>query len=141
MVHGKWMPQGELDLMTDQLATSFAQGQNFINLIRRNNVEAAVQTYHNTQKAGVPAFSAQSYAFSVLGGQLLQEKKIKEAIEIFKLNIEAYPNSANKYDRLANAYASDGNTKLAVEFYKKALAIDPKYPNAAAATEFIKKFG
>lgn len=141
MVHGKWMPQAQLDLMTDRLAASFAQAQTFINLIRRNNVEAAVQTYHHTQKAGVPAFSAQSYAFSVLGGQLLQEKKIKEAIEIFKLNIEAYPNSANKYDKLASAYALDGNTKLAVEFYQKALSIDPKYPNAAAATEFIKKFG
>lgn len=129
MVHGKWMPQAKLDSMTNEVAASFATGQKFINLIRNNNVETAVQNYHTTQKAGVPAFAAQSYAFNALGRQLLGENNAKSAIEVFKLNVEAYPNSARAYESLADAYAADGNKDLARKNYQKVLEINPQNTN------------
>ena len=39
---------------------------------------------------------------AVLGYQLLGMKKMKEAVEILRLNVEAYPESANVYDSLLN---------------------------------------
>ena len=74
-----------------------------------------------------------------LGYALLERKKSAEAIKIFKLNIEDYPNSANTYDSLAEAYLGIGEKELAREFYKKALEVNPKYPNAGAAAEVLKK--
>ena len=136
MTHGKWMPQTELDAMASRTAESFAIGNRFINLIRNNNVEAAVEAYHQTQKKGVPAFEAQSYAFNALGRQLLRENKLKSAIEVFKLNVEAYPASARAYESLADAYAADGNKDLARTNYRKVLEINPQNTNV---TEKLKK--
>jgi len=57
--------------------------------------------------------------------------KPKEALEIFKLNVFLYPNSANVYDSLAEAYSLNGNRELAIKNYKRSLELDPKNTNAA----------
>ena len=54
----------------------------------------------------------------------------KEAIEVFKLNTEAFPESANAYDSLGEAYVNDGQTDLAIENYKKSLELNPDNNNA-----------
>jgi len=41
---------------------------------------------------------------NALGYRLLGMKKVREAIEVFKLNAETYQQSANVYDSLAEAY-------------------------------------
>ena len=58
-------------------------------------------------------------SFNRLGYILLQQNKIKEAIAVFKLNVEAYPDSWNVYDSLAQAYLIDENKEIAIKFYKK----------------------
>ena len=47
----------------------------------------------------------------------------KGAIEIFKLNVTAYPNSPNVYDSLGDAYLADGQKDLARENAKKTLEL------------------
>jgi tetratricopeptide (TPR) repeat protein len=42
------------------------------------------------------------------------------------LNVEAYPNSANTYDSLSDAYLVAGNTVKALEFARKALEALPR---------------
>jgi CubicO group peptidase (beta-lactamase class C family) len=56
--------------------------------------------------------------------------KPKEALEIFKLNVFLYPESANVYDSLAEAYAANGERELAVRNYKRSLELDPENANA-----------
>jgi len=56
--------------------------------------------------------------------------KPKEALEIFKLNVFLYPNSANVYDSVGEAYAVNGNRELAIKNYKRSLELDPKNSNA-----------
>lgn len=50
---------------------------------------------------------------------------MKYAIEIFKLNVVAYPNSPNVYDSLGDAYLADGQKELARANAKKALELLP----------------
>jgi Tfp pilus assembly protein PilF len=57
-------------------------------------------------------------------------KKTPEAIEIFKLSVEAYPESYNTWDSLAEAYMDHGDKELAIQNYKKSLEVDPKNANA-----------
>ena len=45
----------------------------------------------------------------------------KGALEIKKLNAKAYPDSANVYDSLSDAYLADGDNELARQNAKKAL--------------------
>jgi predicted alpha/beta superfamily hydrolase len=55
-----------------------------------------------------------------VGYQLLRANQAVEAIEIFRKNVETYPNSANVYDSLAEAYEKNGQLKQARENYEKA---------------------
>ena len=64
------------------------------------------------------------------GYMLLQSGKVTDAIEIFKLNVEMFPNSSNVYDSLGEAYMTNGDKELSIKNYKKVLELDPKNENA-----------
>jgi predicted alpha/beta superfamily hydrolase len=68
-----------------------------------------------------------------LGYQDLLGGKPEEAIATFKTNVERYPNSANVYDSLAEAYEKGGRIELATPLYEKAQALGKQNndPNAA----------
>ena len=53
----------------------------------------------------------------------LREGDAKTAIEIFKLNLLAYPDSADAHYNLADAYLADGQKELARQYAEKALAL------------------
>jgi hypothetical protein len=65
-----------------------------------------------------------------IGYDLLDKNKNKEAIAVFSLNTEMYPNSANAYDSLAEAYLKDGQIELARKYYKKTLELNPNNDKA-----------
>src|SRR5947208_3465055 len=52
----------------------------------------------------------------------LREGDAKTATEIFKLNLLAYPDSADAHYNLADAYLADGQKELARQYAEKALA-------------------
>ncbi|MBT8182351.1 MAG: serine hydrolase [Eudoraea sp.] len=58
-----------------------------------------------------------------LGYRYLGEKLYSEALALFELNIEAYPNSPNCYDSLADAWKRLGNFEKAKTNYEKALKL------------------
>ena len=68
-----------------------------------------------------------------MGYQFLFDGKPDEAIAVFKTNVERYPNSANVYDSLAEAYERGGKIDVAEPLYDKArvLGEQNKDPNAA----------
>jgi len=68
-----------------------------------------------------------------LGYQSLVGGKSDEAIAIFKTNVERYPESANVYDSLAEAYEKSGRIDLAAPLYEKAQTLGQQYsdPNLA----------
>jgi predicted alpha/beta superfamily hydrolase len=71
-----------------------------------------------------------------LGYQSLFAGKSDEAIAIFKTNVERYPESANVYDSLAEAYEKSGKLDLAAPLYEKAkiLGQQNQDPNLAIYT-------
>jgi CubicO group peptidase (beta-lactamase class C family) len=71
-----------------------------------------------------------------LGHFYLQAGKVKEAIEIFKLNVEAFPNSSNVYDSLGEGYMADGQTGLAIVNYEKSVQLNP---NNTGGIQALKK--
>jgi tetratricopeptide (TPR) repeat protein len=75
---------------------------------------------------------------NALGYNLLQAQRAAEAIEIFKLNTEAYPNSANVFDSLAEAYLAGGNKAEAIKNYEKAVRINPNFQSSVEALRKLK---
>jgi tetratricopeptide (TPR) repeat protein len=61
------------------------------------------------------------------------------AIDIFKLNIDAFPKSANTYDSLAEAYDRSGKKELAAEFSRKALQFLESDSSPEPRKAFIRK--
>ena len=59
------------------------------------------------------------------GYDLLWAGKHNQAIDIFKLNVFAYPEQSGAYLGLGQAYRLAGNLKQAIEHYKKYVAMEP----------------
>ncbi len=73
------------------------------------------------------------YGYSYLWGN-----EVTEAIEIFKLIVQQFPNSSNPYDSLDEGYMVNGNDELAILNYEKSLALNPDNFNAEDQIERIK---
>jgi len=58
---------------------------------------------------------------NVIGYEHIQSGDAKGAVEILKLNMTAYPDSANVYDSLSDAYLADGQKDLARDYAQKTL--------------------
>jgi Tfp pilus assembly protein PilF len=59
----------------------------------------------------------------IIGGDYLRAGDAKTAIELFKLNLLAYPDSADAHFNLADAYLNDGQKVLAREYAEKTMAM------------------
>ncbi len=62
-----------------------------------------------------------------LGYRLLQAGQVDRAIDVFLINTEQYPESANVWDSLGDGYRAKGDTAQAIASYQKALEIDPNF--------------
>jgi CubicO group peptidase (beta-lactamase class C family) len=65
------------------------------------------------------------------GYKLISQNRIHESLEIFKLNVELYPSSANAFDSLGEIYAELDNSELAVKNYEQSLKLNPENLHAA----------
>ena len=70
---------------------------------------------------------------------MLNQNRLEDAIAVLCLNVEAYPNSANVYDSLAEAYLRSGDSVRAIQFYEKTLSLNPNNTTAAEALKKLKK--
>jgi tetratricopeptide (TPR) repeat protein len=100
--------------------------------IKEKGVEAGIAQYRDLKARQAKVYDFGEPELNTLGYQLLQAKKLKEAVEIFKLNVEAYPLGFNTYDSLAEAYMNSGNNELAIQNYKKSLELNPENTGAVA---------
>lgn len=70
-----------------------------------------------------------------LGYALIQENQYHQAIEVFSVNTELFPDEANTWDSLGEAYFKKGDKASARTYYAKALQIDPGLPSALRMME------
>jgi tetratricopeptide (TPR) repeat protein len=73
-----------------------------------------------------------------LGYELLNKKQINEAIQIFQLNTQHYPESSNTFDSLGDGYVALGNKELAVKSYQRALQLDANNASAKDALDRLQ---
>ncbi|MCZ4409048.1 hypothetical protein O3Q51_09525 [Cryomorphaceae bacterium 1068] len=76
-----------------------------------------------------------------LGYDFLAEGKIGSAIEIFKLLVTEFPDSANPYDSLGEGYMAAGEDSLAIVNYEMSVKLDPKNYHAVDQITILKGMG
>lgn len=98
----------------------------FITKLNNNGLEEAVAFFGKQWKASPRKLRFSERQINTMGYQLLQAKKIKEAIAVFKINSTCFPESFNTWDSLAEGYMVNGQNDLAIKFYKKSVEMNPK---------------
>src|SRR5215470_12538246 len=88
-----------------------------------------------------PAERRMNSSMNTLGYQLLADKKVAEAIVVFKRNVELYPASANVYDSLGDGYEADSKLDLATKNAQKAVEVGTKIddPRLGGFKEHLKR--
>ncbi|MFY0602765.1 MAG: hypothetical protein JXQ93_02365 [Flavobacteriaceae bacterium] len=77
-----------------------------------------------------------SKVLNSIGYEFLQEKSLDNAIKVFQENAKLYPNEANSWDSLGEAYFYKRDKVLSLKAYKKALELDS---NSASAKKMIQE--
>lgn len=108
-----------------------------LDVFSEKGLAAGTDTYKKLKSD--PTFGIKEDDMNRVGYQLLQTGKKKEAIEVFKINVETFPKSGNVYDSLGEAYLADGNKKLAIENYSKSVELDPSNENGKKVLAEISK--
>ena len=98
--------------------------------IASSGIDQAAKQYHDLKASAPATYNFDEGELNTLGYQLIRTKKFKEAIRILQLNVEAYPQSTNVYDSLAEAYMDDGDKPQAIANYQQSLRLNPKNRNA-----------
>jgi pimeloyl-ACP methyl ester carboxylesterase len=88
-------------------------------------VAGAVQMFHDARRRDPNVFLFPEAVMNQAGYERLQAGQNKEAIELFNLNVEAYPTSANAQDSLGDGYFADGQHALALAASEKSLQLLP----------------
>jgi hypothetical protein len=105
----------------------------------KKDVQTAIELYYDLKDEYENKYNFKEGELNTLGYGLLQTGHTKDAIEIFKLNVEQFPKSSNVYDSLGEGYMNDGNTKLAIKNYEKSLKLNPDNENAKKMLEKLKE--
>jgi CubicO group peptidase (beta-lactamase class C family) len=106
-------------------------------MIDEQGVDAAITLYRE-MKASHPPEAFDEYLLNSLGYRLLGADRVDDAIAIFRLNVEEYPDAWNPYDSLGEAYAVAGQLDLAIENYERSVELNPDNTNGIAALERIR---
>jgi tetratricopeptide (TPR) repeat protein len=97
------------------------------------DVEAAGRAIRKYRADPVNFYANFESDLNRLGYTLMEQKQLEAAIQIFQLNVESYPDSANVYDSLGEAYVNQGNRELAIRNYEKSVQLNPNNQGAKEA--------
>lgn len=107
--------------------------------IDAGGIEAGLKKFREIRSDPGNKLYFEESEFNAMGYRMMGEGKTEEAIEVFKLNVELHPDSANVYDSLGEAYMKSGDTDDAIENYKRSLQLDPGNANAKEMLKRLEK--
>jgi len=108
-------------------------GLTFINsTLEEKGSEAAWSLYQEKIKTNPEIYEISEDEINTMGYTYLQGSKIKEALTLFKINVDAFPSSSNVYDSYGEALMVDGQKEASIENYKKSLELNPGNANGEA---------
>ncbi len=107
-------------------------------IIEKEGINAAVKSFEQLKKDNPDNYNFSSSELINLGYKLMQKGKIKEALEIFRINVECYPNDWNANDSYAEALLKNNEKERSIEYYKKSIEVNPENTSGIAV---LKQLG
>jgi CubicO group peptidase (beta-lactamase class C family) len=95
--------------------------------LEKSNVETAIAYYRTLKKTKQSNYNFITIENDLnnLGDFLTSRKRLKEAIEIYQLNVEENPSSSDVYSAYATALQKDNQKEEAIRNFKKSLELNP----------------
>ncbi|KPJ85388.1 MAG: hypothetical protein AMS18_16365 [Gemmatimonas sp. SG8_17] len=103
--------------------------ETLLKIIEERGIEAAVQRHSELKAAGSEDYDFGQAELNALGYHYLDEGDIATATTLLELNVEAYPDSFNTYDSLAEALLRAADTAGAAANYRKSVELNPSNEN------------
>jgi CubicO group peptidase (beta-lactamase class C family) len=110
-----------------------------IEYLLQGKTEEAVQGYRALRKANPKDDAVNENRLNNLGYQFMSRRKYDEAVAVFALNVEFFPESWNVYDSLGEAYMNKGEVRLAKENYEHSLRLNPENINGAKTLDRLQR--
>jgi dienelactone hydrolase len=98
--------------------------EGYIRTLQTGGYEHA-QAVYDRMHAASPGFVLEPAWLNVYGNELLHNGRAKEAVPILRLGTKLAPDWSWVADSLAEAYEAAGERQLAIDEYRRALAIEP----------------
>jgi CubicO group peptidase (beta-lactamase class C family) len=135
--HARALEVGQLsyDLYPELASSNFSLGLALV----LNNENARGEEFLKKAAALNPTGLASGNGLNNVAYQLHTAGYMDDAFVVIQTAIKLYPQEANLHDTFGEFQLKQGNKAKALEAYKKALELDPNFPNATAAREIVKK--
>ncbi len=104
-----------------------------------NGFTAAIERYRELKREEPKSWNFAQRELNMLGYQLLARDMVDEAIAIFKLNVEVYPDEYDTYDSLGEGYMAAGEMERSIANYERSLKLNPDNTNAVAMLARIQE--
>lgn len=156
MHQGKWIPKPKLHELLENLITDYKSeivtvnkllnekpkealkylnendpfGQLVVeiveNILIQKGFDGLKATIQGIDQNAPNSLLTKEFSINQLGYQFVNAKKLKHAIEVFKLNVDLYPQSSNAYSNLAEVYLTIEDKENAIKNFKKSLELNPQ---------------
>jgi tetratricopeptide (TPR) repeat protein len=114
--------------MNKKNLTEFLESKNIDEVVLFCRKEYKINNEYDLSEEGV----------NVFGYDLMKADRIKDALKIFKLNTELYPNGYNTYDSYGECLLKFERKEEALKAFEKSLELNPKNENAKMNINKIK---
>ncbi|WP_282067961.1 tetratricopeptide repeat protein [Olleya namhaensis] len=108
-----------------KISELLVQGKSIDNVVKIIKSQNKTDSEFDISESGINSF----------GYSLIGQGKNKEALKIFKLNTELYPNGFNTYDSYGECLLLLGKKEEGIKAYKKSLELNSKNKNAKTIIE------
>ena len=105
-------------------------------VIEDKGIDAGISHYNSIKDS--EAYNLSEREMNLAGYKFLLSDRAKEAVSVFKLNVEAFPKSSNVYDSYGEALLVLGDKTLGIENYKKSIKLNP---NNQGGIKVLKEHG
>jgi CubicO group peptidase (beta-lactamase class C family) len=107
-------------------------------LVLLRDAETAIAIYNDLKQNQPEAYNFDEYQLNNVGYALMRRGRLDDALKIFHLNVEVFPEAWNPWDSLGEANMTAGNKELAIKYYEKSLSLNPKNENAVTALATLR---
>ena len=122
-----------------EVTSQASAAQTLYTLLGEGADEAAIRQVVAERDSESPGYFYAETEFNAYGYAFLQQGRVDEAIRMFEINTELFPDSWNVYDSLGEALLRAGNADEAVTMYEKSLALNPDSATGKEALKSIQE--